>query len=157
MFWVLWTLEVGIRLINLSPLPCMARKKIQGHFHSPAKHSYNHAALWFMLLLKAYWRVTIARPSPFPGPVLWTLRGEEGVPRMFRLFAPGYRLSHCSIFRGSILRREHSGPVEEIGVRFLEKYVARSNAHMEDRFHNIVNSCAIVGPGFNHRSPLSTH
>ncbi len=64
--------------------------------------------------LKVYPRVTLARASTFSGSVVRTLRGEEGLPKMFCLVASnlGHLRSKCSIVCGSSLQRGHMRPAE---------------------------------------------
>ncbi len=68
-------------------------------------------------LVKVYPRVTLASASTLSGSVTRTLRGGEGLPKMFCLVASslGHLSSQWSIACGSSLQRGHRGSVEGRG------------------------------------------
>ncbi len=63
---------------------------------------------------KVYSRGTLASTSTLSGSVVRTLRGGEGLPKMFRLVASsmGHVRSQCSIVCGSSLQRGRRGSAE---------------------------------------------
>ncbi len=78
----------------------------------------------------------LASASTLSESVVRTLRGGEGLPKMFCLVAssPGHLRSQCSIVCGSSLQSGHRG-VEDIGVGFQQRSLTGSYARKEDRIH----------------------
>ncbi len=89
---------------------------------------------------KVYPSVTFANSSTLSASVVRTLRGGEGLPKMFCLVPSslGHLRSQCSIVCGG---------VEEIGVGFQQWSVAGSQARKEDRVRSVASGHAILGPG----------
>ncbi len=80
------------------------------------------AAVVEVSLQKVYPRVTLATARTLSGSVERTLRGGEGLPKMFCLVAPslGHLRSQGSIVCGSSLQRRHRGSAE-ICVGFQQR------------------------------------
>ncbi len=90
-----------------------------------------------------------ASASTLSWSVVRTLRGEEGLPKMFCLVASslGHHRSQCSTACGSSLQSGHKGVcggVAESGIGFHQCSVAGSQARKEDR---VRCGLAILGPG----------
>ncbi len=94
---------------------------------------------------KVYPRVTLARASTLSGSVVRTLRGAEGLSKMFCLVASS--LGPCSA--APPCKGDVGGcrGAEEIGVGFQQRSVAGSQARKGDRVRSVVSGHAIFGPG----------
>ncbi len=97
---------------------------------------------------KAYLRVALAKASTLSEPVVKTLKGGEGLPKMFCLVVSdlGHLRGQRSITHGSSLQCACGG-VEEIGVGFQQPSVAGLNACKKNRIRMIVNGFALFRPG----------